>query len=76
MSNGGTEPGAERPIIVQGGNSVDIDVPEKFKENGSGKKGGKFRNADQHLISLTIDGGQAIPLRADSRIEISYGMKK
>ncbi|HLL76669.1 MAG TPA: hypothetical protein VK421_15550 [Pyrinomonadaceae bacterium] len=72
MSNG--NPG-EVPIIIQGGNSVDVEVPSKFKENGSGKQGGKFRNPNQNLISLTIDGGEPIALQANSRIEITYGTR-
>ena len=64
------DPG-DPPIIVHGGGSIGLLVPPKFKEKL--KKGGKFRNADQDLISLSIDGGRAIPLNVDSRIEITYG---
>lgn len=73
MSNG-TTPG-EVPIIIQGGNSVDVDVPDKFKEKGSTKKGGKFRADDRDLIRLIIDGKES-PLNADSRVEIWYGTRK
>ena len=73
MSNG--NPG-EVPIIVQGGNSVEVDVPGKFKENGPGGNGGKkFKNSEHHLISLTIDGGTPIALQPTSKIEIKYGTR-
>jgi hypothetical protein len=68
MSNG--DPG-EVPIIVQGGNSVEIDMSVKFKDNGAGTQGRKLRNAEHHLVKLTIDGGEPITLRPDSTIVIT-----
>jgi hypothetical protein len=72
MSNGSAP--ADPPIIVQGGNSVDVDVPDKFKEHGTDKKGGKYRVEDRDLVSLTIDGKE-YPLNATSRVEIRYGVR-
>jgi hypothetical protein len=60
------------PIVIQGGGSIDVDVPEKFKEKVSGKRGGKFKGETQNLVSIVIDGGSPIPLRPDSKIEINY----
>jgi hypothetical protein len=60
------------PIVVQGGGSIDLDVPEKFKEKGSEKKGGKFKGETQNLVSVVIDGGEPIPVNTTSRIEIHY----
>lgn len=73
MSNGPMT--SDPPIIVQGGNSVDVDVPGRFREHGPGGSGGrKFRNADQDLISVTIDG-KKYDVNADSLIEIRYGTR-
>lgn len=69
---GGPAPLIDPPIVVQGGGSIDVDVPEKFKEKVSGKKGGKFKGETQNLVSIVIDGGTPIPLKADSKIEIHY----
>lgn len=64
---------ADPPIIVQGGNSVDVDVPGKFKDKGPDGKGGKkYRNDEQHLDTLTIDNGTPIQLQPNSKIVITY----
>jgi hypothetical protein len=60
------------PIVVQGGGSIDVDIPEKFKEKGSGKKGGKYKGDTQNLVSVVIDGGTPIAVNANSKIEINY----
>ncbi|MCA1630087.1 MAG: hypothetical protein LC785_13055 [Acidobacteria bacterium] len=60
------------PIVVQGGGSIDVDIPEKFKEKGSGKKGGKYKGDTQSLVSVVIDGGAPIHVNATSKIEINY----
>ena len=70
MTNG-TTPG-EVPIIIQGGNSVDVNVPKKFKEGG--KEGGKFRADDRDLEYLTIDGKRH-ELNATSRVEVYYAAR-
>ena len=68
---------ADRPIIVQGGGSISVDLPEKFEEEGgTGKRGGKFRNRDQDIISITVDGKPVdVDLKKNSRIEINYGTR-
>ena len=69
---------ADRPIIIQGGNSVYIDLPEKFEnESDPGRKGGKFKNKDQDLISITVDGKPVgVEVKKNSRIEITYGARR
>ncbi len=70
MSNPG-----DPPIIVQGGNSVDVNVPDKFKEKGPGSRGGKkYRVDDRDLDYLTIDG-KRYDLNATSVVEIYYAPK-
>jgi hypothetical protein len=72
IAGGGDISFTDPPIIIQGGGSIDVDVPEKFKEKGSGKKGGKYKGETQNLVSVVIDGGAPITVKADSKIEINY----
>jgi hypothetical protein len=76
--------GADLPIIVQGGGSIDVDMPVKFNANGTGPLGGKkFKNGLGDLTSMevtnagacTVDpatGTISITLNRTSRISISY----
>jgi hypothetical protein len=69
---------SDRPIIVQGGGSILVDLPEKFEkeEGGDGNRGGKFKNKDQDLIGLTVDGKPVdVEVKKNSRIEIIYGTR-
>jgi hypothetical protein len=59
------------PIVVQGGGSVNLDLPPQFKENGNNPNGKKFRS-EKNLASIEIDGGKPIPLNENSRIVIRF----
>jgi hypothetical protein len=72
---GGVEMSDEPPIIIQGGGSVFLNIPTKFKEKGTNKGGGKYKNDTQNLISIQIDNREPIPLDADSTIVISCGVR-
>ncbi len=62
----------DRPIIVQGGGSVDVDVPPKFKEKSSGPNGKNFKSDTNNLASIQIDDGKPIPLNKNSKIIINF----
>lgn len=62
---------SDPPIIVQGGGSVDLDLPPKFKEKNHGPKGKKFKNDTGNLASIEIDG-QSYSLTPTSRIVINF----
>lgn len=49
-----------------------MDVPHKFTDDGAGKHGKKYKHDTGHLVELVIDGGDPIPLKKHSRIEIRY----
>lgn len=71
-SNGPAESfDSDPPIVIQGGGSVDMDVPSKFKEKSSGSKGKRFKHDIGNLVSIVIDG-KTTPLNKNSRIEINY----
>ncbi len=63
---------SDRPIIVQGGGSVELDVPPKFKEKSSGSHGKKFKSDTNNLASLQIDNGKPITLNKNSKIVINF----
>jgi len=63
---------ADRPIIVQGGGSVVLDLPPKFKERSSGPNGKKFKSDTNNLASIQIDGGKPISLNKNSEIIINF----
>jgi hypothetical protein len=69
----------DRPIIIQGGGSVDIFVPSNFKEQpddgkyqqaGGAPKPKDFKNPAVNLVSLQIDEGTPIILNKNSKITI------
>ncbi len=60
---------SDPPIIVQGGGSVDVEVPDGFNQQGSGKN---FKNDKVNLVSLQIDEQTPIPLNKNARITILY----
>ena len=69
----------DRPIIIQGGGSVNIIVPPNFTEQaGSGYQqagsgnGKDFKNGNVNLVSLQIDENTPIPLNRTSKITIIY----
>ncbi|MDT7604113.1 MAG: hypothetical protein QOF61_2110 [Acidobacteriota bacterium] len=63
---------SDPPIIIQGGGSVDMFVPGKFKEKTSGPKGKGFKNDLGNLASIEIDGSITIALKSTSKIVIYY----
>ena len=73
MSNNDPQAAAsDPPIIVQGGGSVNLDLPLKFKEQSSGAQGKKFKSDTNNLASLQIDDGTLIPLNRNSKITINF----
>jgi hypothetical protein len=62
----------DRPIIIQGGSSVDIFVPDNFIEQPVTNRQKDFKNDNVSLASLQIDEGTPIPLNKDSKITINY----
>jgi hypothetical protein len=70
MSEENPQPAAavDPPIIVQGGGSVEVDVPAGFT-GGTGKK---FKNANVNLVSIQINEDAPIPLSAGDKISITY----
>jgi hypothetical protein len=59
---------SDPPIIIQGGGSVEVDVPTSFTE----RTGKKFKNDNVNLISLQIDENTPITLNKNSKITITY----
>ena len=62
----------DRPIIVQGGGSVNIIVPPNFTDQAAGGKEKDFKNGNVNLVSLQIDEDDPIPLNRNSKITIIY----
>jgi hypothetical protein len=63
---------ADPPIVIQGGGSIDMDVPPKFKEKSSSPSGKKFKNEFGDLDSVVIDDAVTIKLKPTSKIVINY----
>jgi hypothetical protein len=61
---------SDPPIIIQGGGSVEVDVPAGFSAQLSGGK--KFKNDNVHLVSLQIDENTPIALNKNSKITVTY----
>lgn len=76
MSKENTGPG-EVPIIVQGGGSVGLDLPTEFEEeNNPGKKGGKFKNRNQDVLRIEVDGKPVqVEVKKNSKIVIWCGTR-
>jgi hypothetical protein len=62
----------DRPIIIQGGGSVNVIVPPNFSEQGSNTHGKDFKNGNVNLISLQIDQDAPITLNKNAKITIIY----
>ncbi|MDQ1557369.1 MAG: hypothetical protein QOD32_429 [Pyrinomonadaceae bacterium] len=69
----------DRPIIIQGGGSVDISLSPNFKEEpgdskyeqaGVESKDKKFKNLAVNLVEVQIDDGEPITLKKNSKITI------
>jgi hypothetical protein len=60
------------PIIVQGGGSIEITVPNKFKEKGASEKGRHFKDDIVELVSVQINTNTPIALNAGDTITIIY----
>lgn len=63
---------ADPPIVIQGGGSIDMDVPPRFKEKSTGPKGKKFKDDLGTLDSVVIDDAVTIKLKPTSKIVINY----
>lgn len=63
---------ADPPIIIQGGGSIYMDVPPKFKEKSSGPGGKKFKHDLGYLDSIVIDDTVTIKLNPTSKIVVNY----
>jgi hypothetical protein len=67
MSNGGTDPGADRPIIVQGGGSVTITSPVQFTESYDPKTGTyTYYNAAVKVRKIKVRGRRPAEHEDDS----------
>lgn len=64
--------GSDPPIIVSGGNSVHVDMSDKFADDGSGGGHKKYKHSTGTLAQIVIDGGTPINLNSTSVIEIRY----
>jgi hypothetical protein len=62
----------DRPIIIQGGVSVNILIPLNFIEQPSTEKERDFKNGNVSLVSLQIDDGTPIFLNKTAKITINY----
>ena len=60
------------PIIVQGGGSIEITVPPKFKDKGASPKGRHYKDDVVELVSVQINTNTPIALNAGDRITIIY----
>lgn len=60
------------PIIVQGGGSIEITVPDKFKEKGTTTTGKHFKGELVELVSVQINTNTPIALDKDDKITIIY----
>lgn len=65
---------SDPPIIIQGGSSVEVDVPDTFTailSSGSGNSK-KFKNGNVHLESVQINTNTPITLNKGDKITITY----
>lgn len=69
MSENNPQTDVDPPIIVQGGGSVDIDVPAGFTAPTGSKK---FKNDKVNLVSLQINEDTPITLNKGDKIRITY----
>ena len=60
------------PIIVQGGGSIEITVPPKFKERGTSAKGKHYKGDTINLVSVQINTNTPIALNTGDTITIIY----
>ncbi len=63
---------ADRPIIISGGNSVELDLPVQYKEKSKDSKYTKYKSDTGNLASIQIDGGKPISLNKNSKITIYF----
>jgi hypothetical protein len=60
---------SDPPILIQGGGSIEIDVPASFQEQGGAKR---FKNEQVNLVSLQINEDTPIQLNKGDKISITY----
>lgn len=63
---------SDPPIIIQGGSSIQITVPPKFKEHGNSTNGKDFKDDTGTLASIQINEDTPITLNKTDRITIYY----
>ena len=63
---------SDPPIIIQGGGSVQITVPPRFKEHGVTVKGKDFKDDTGNLASIQINEEKPITLNKTDKITIYY----
>jgi|GEM_PF-6472632 len=61
---------SDPPIVVQGGNSVNLKFPHKFKDEGDDKEYKKYKSGS-NLASIEVDG-VTTELSENSRIIIRF----
>ena len=62
---------SDPPIIIQGGGSVELDLPVQYKEKSKDSKYKKYKSDTGNLASIEIDG-QSYSLTPKSRIVINF----
>ena len=65
---------SDPPIVIQGGNSVEVDVPDTFTPSANAGSGNskKYKNGNVHLESLQINSDTPITLNKGDTITITY----
>jgi hypothetical protein len=60
------------PIIITGGGSINVAIPNTFTERAHSEKEKDFKNDNVNLISVQIDENPPITLNKNSKITITY----
>lgn len=61
---------ADDPIVVRGGNSVEIDFNDGYTDNGSGNGRKKLKHKDHKLRRLLVNGNEVAKLNDTDKISI------
>ena len=63
---------SDPPILIQGGGSISITVPPRFREHGNSDKGKDFKDDTGNLYTLQINEDTPITLNRTDTITIRY----
>jgi hypothetical protein len=72
MSENNPQAEVDPPIIVQGGGSIEMNVPPRFRERGSGVRGKQFKDDAGTLSRIQINENEPIILNPSDKITIYY----